>query len=544
MVDRGRRAALPAEERAFWAIVISLTLSLVVVLGLAAAGVYRFERLLLINLTCCLAIAALYGGRLRLGPGAPRPGWLVLVPVALVLLGLWRFFPPAEYVLGGRDPGVYMSEGIQIAQRSSLLIQDRVVGSLPTVFHDLFFTTRGYFGNYGSRFMGFFILDPGAGTVVAQFLHLYPASIAIAYGLDGLTGARRCVGFWGILGLLTFYFAGAARLVGRAAAAAAAALLGVNVVQVWFARIPNAELAMQALLFAALLATARAHVDEDRFFGLVGGALFGLLIFVHLSAVLALVAVAAAAVISLLDGRRPSGAFIVLLALGLGVGVPYLAIWMAPYVAYPVRFVQDLQPLHFSLIALGGLLILALAFAARFSACAGRAHVWVPAALIFVVLTAAGYAYFLRSPAGRLAPHDAMALRTISSYYLSVPGLVAALAGYTLIVRRRFWRDPTLILTVTIFAFFFFYKIRITPEHFWMARRFLPIILPGALLFASAAAFAGLETKRQGLRAMSVATGVVFVALLGRYYVLAAMPVLDHIEYAGVIPRLEGCLRH
>ena len=39
--------------------------------------------------------------------------------------------------------------------------------------------------------MGFFVTDPASGTVVGQFPHLYPAAIAIGYGLDGLTGARH-----------------------------------------------------------------------------------------------------------------------------------------------------------------------------------------------------------------------------------------------------------------------------------------------------------------------------------------------------------------
>ena len=58
--------------------------------------------------------------------------------------------------------------------------------------------------------MGFFIKDPDAGAVVGQFPHLFPASIAIGYGLDGLTGARRTVGVWAILGMLAVYFAGGA----------------------------------------------------------------------------------------------------------------------------------------------------------------------------------------------------------------------------------------------------------------------------------------------------------------------------------------------
>ena len=62
----------------------------------------------------------------------------------------------------------------------------------------------------------------------------------------------------------------------------------------WFARYPNAEMVMQALLFAALLAHARAHVDGDGFFAPVAGTLLGLLLFLRFDAVLGIAAVLAA----------------------------------------------------------------------------------------------------------------------------------------------------------------------------------------------------------------------------------------------------------
>ena len=114
--------------------------------------------------------------------------------------------------------------------------------------------------------MGFFIRDPGTGQVIGQFPHLFPASIAIGYDLNGLSGARDAVGAWALLGLVAVYLVGA-RLVGPVAAASAGVLLAVNVVQVWFSRYPNSETPMQALIFAALLAFARATEGSRLFFG-------------------------------------------------------------------------------------------------------------------------------------------------------------------------------------------------------------------------------------------------------------------------------------
>src|SRR5205823_878110 len=166
--------------------------------------------------------------------------------------------------------------------------------------------------------------DPDAGAVIGQFPHLFPASIAIAYGVWGLTGARATVSLWAILGVLAIYFA-AARLVGRAAAAATGALLTLHVIQVWFGRYPNAEVVMQALLFAALLANARSHVDRDPFFAPVAGLLLGLLLFLRYDSILGIAGVSTALVLGIVAGRsRPYWSFVAVFAVMAGLAAMYL----------------------------------------------------------------------------------------------------------------------------------------------------------------------------------------------------------------------------
>ena len=136
------------------------------------------------------------------------------------------------------------------------------------------------------------------------------------------------------------------------------------------------------------------------------------------------------------------------------------------------------------------------------------------------------YALFIRHPAGKLAAHDAYALRTFTDFYLTLPALIAALIGLWLLARRAFWRDPALFVTVVVFSCFFFFKIRIVTDHFWMTRRFLPVILPGALLFAASAALTG--TRRSdwiGVGAVRRLIGVGFVALLALQYARASRPI-------------------
>ena len=184
---------------------------------------------------------------------------------------------------------------------------------------------------------------------------------------------------------------------------------------------------------------------------------------------------------------------------------------------------------------------MALAIGARLPALGARVRTIAPTVLAFALVGAAVYALLLRQPVhGELAARDAYALRSFANYYLTLPGLLAALLGFALFARRLFWRAPEIFTTVAIFSFFFFYKIRIASDHFWMARRFLPVILPGALLFAAAAALSGTRGAWAPTKMLRAAIGVAFVLLLATEYTRLARPVLPHVEYAGVIARLEA----
>src|SRR5205823_5114725 len=114
-------------ERVFWHVIFSAAWSLTVVLVLASLERYRFERLLVANLALCAALLLAGRAGLLYRGTAARPTWTALLPLALLALGLWRFFPSAEYVIGGKDPGTYMNDGVQIAQHGTLTIHDPIV---------------------------------------------------------------------------------------------------------------------------------------------------------------------------------------------------------------------------------------------------------------------------------------------------------------------------------------------------------------------------------------------------------------------------------
>ena len=549
--DRAWRMGRPAEERVFWAVLLSTLITSAVALTLAGAGTYTYGRLLAIDAAIAFAVVAWARRRLVHGRSAPRPTWSALVPVGLVALGLWLYFPPAEYLAGGRDPGVYMHEGIQIAQRGSVTTTDADVAAVPRASRGLFFPDAEQPGYDSIRFMGFFVTDLDRATVVGQFPHVYPVWIAIGYGLDGLTGARRMTGWWAIFGLVAVYFAGV-RLFGRLAAAIGAALLAANVASVWFARYPNSEVMMQALLFGALLAHAYAHERSEatggRYFAVATGLLLGILPFVRFPGVIAIAAAVGATVIIPAPRRGLYVALLWPLAAAGAIALLYYSTLLAPYSARPMAYLASLEPLHLALWSVAGIGGTALVWAARTPSGAKVVRHALPLGLAVSVVLGAFYTYFLREPGGRLAPQDAYAVRQLADFYITPVGLAAGVVGFALVVRRSFWNAHGLLLVVSAFAAFYLYKMRIYPEHFWTARRYLPAIMPTLLLSAAGAACWPLVAREalggfrwRGLvRVGWLGAGLGVVTFLGWQFWMGTRPILAHVEHAGLISRLEA----
>lgn len=539
--SRPIRAALAAEERAFWAVMLSVVWSLGVVLSLASISRYTFDRLIAINLIASGVLTLILRRNLVFGRAAAPVTWHALVPSAIVAAGIWLYFPPSEYVIGGKDPGTYINEGIQLAQRGALVFRDEVVASVPVESRGIFFPKYDDSLVYGLRFMGFLIKNPDTGAVVGQFPHLFPASIAIGYGLNGLSGARQAIGVWGILGVLAVYFA-SARFLGRTAAAGAAALLAIHVIQDWFARYPNGELVMQAIVFAAVLAFARAVDGARGFFGAAAGLFLGVLLAARFEVVIAMAGFSIAATLLPAIRKRSGTAFVLTMCAVALISLLYMKGPLAYYYVLPLLVASEQG---------GWWWIAALVVASwivrhllRIGMLASVTRRAVPVVLAASIVALAIYAYFFRQPAGRLAAPDAFSFRTYS-WFITPWILGASVAGAAVLILRRFWRDPAFFLTLAISAIFFFYKLRIVPEHFWAERRFLPVVLPGTMiclagLGAEGAAFlTSRVTSMRWKRSIASALTLSALAPAGVIFWRDAAPIRRFVEYAGLIPQLE-----
>jgi hypothetical protein len=363
-----------------------------------------------------------------------------IVPLAIAVLGLWRFFPTSEYVIGGKDPGVYINEGFAIARTGQLFRHDAVVANVPEASRDLFFRSHQSDQYYGVRFMGVYINDPSTGEVISGFPHLYPASAALGQALAGAAGATGMVGLWAVLGLLAVYFFGS-RLVGRLPAAFAVGALALNVVEVWYGRYPNTEVAMQALLFAALLALARGHQDGHRFFGWVAGGLLVLLLFLRLDSMLALAVVGAALALRwIVQGEPPRWSTVLLLAIGSGLALAYYRgpLWWYSW-QYRVNLPSMLVVALLGAAALAAVLVLGTQRA--------RLAAWLtpalPLALGGALLALGLYALFLRQPGGRLTDR-CLCLAHVPRCLRPLATLIAAMASLVMVTRRVLARSGLL----------------------------------------------------------------------------------------------------
>lgn len=194
---------------------------------------------------------------------------VALAMLGILLLTLWLNHQPSEVIFGARDAGVYANTGFMIARTGGIVQHDEVVADLAQRRQNDPDAAQAWSNLLGvqaaERFMssrmrlaGLFIRehDASSGAYIPQFLHLFPAWIALFAAAYGVQYGLLATGLAGLMGVWSVGMA-ARSMVSPWVGVVAMAVLALNAVQVWFSRYPMAETTAQWLFFAAIYGIAQ-----------------------------------------------------------------------------------------------------------------------------------------------------------------------------------------------------------------------------------------------------------------------------------------------
>ncbi len=544
----------------------SLPLSLSVALAAGQAGPHAVWSLGFLVATVG-AIAAVMPARSAGGPGTwvRRPRAWASVLVLVLALGL--FAKPSEYVVGGRDPGTYISAMALIGRSGGIIHRDPTVLSIPSEDVALFY--RNPERPPWSRFMGVTLADLHLGLVYPEFFHAFPVFGAYLFQSMGVKGALATPVVFGVLGAWSFFLA-VRRLFGDWSALLAAVWLCLNVVQVWFSRFPASEPMSQFLFFFALWLIWHWEQRHAAVWGALAGAALGFSLFVRIDSVLIVAPLGVYMLTRRLRGDLPwrrlaaIGVPFIVLALHASVHAVY---WASKYALDVVNRPYWRQPWYvWGLVPVTLALVLAATerlagLAAHITAARAERSLRICAALLIAV---AAYAYFLRpllsAWAGadgndaalawahpwvlhalgfrKLAAHDAQAFVRLG-WFLSPLGLALAVAGFAALLRRYRGAYLFFILNACLFSLFYLYKLRVWNDYFFAARRFVPVILPSAL--AAAAHFVFILGQKERWRRL---VGGGLALILAAFFLRATIPVVRHVDWEGSVAFVKEVARH
>ena len=410
-----------------------------------------------------------------------------------------------EVLLVQRDPGFLTLEGVWLTSHADPSIPIRSAADLAAKNPDVAVISDAFW-RFGDE-------------LHAQGAKTFPGLLAMAGWLLGLRGVLMGNLLIGALGLLAVYDV-ARRLISPRWGLVPVAALALSTPMIYFSRSAFTEPTNIVLTFGGLAVLWSAFRDPRLSRFALGGAMVGATALSRIdgaavSAGLILGLGVVAAVSGPADRRaRITGLVVASGAALLMVGLGYvdLALHSAGYLAdHRSLYVQLLALLGACLVAAGVLIVLLRWGRFRSWLAARRGLLGTVAAGLVVaagVLLASrplwmqrnliepgsGQAWFIaaaQKAAGDAVDgtrsYDEMTV-TWLGWYLGPLTLILAVAGTALLLRRSIvgWRPEVLVFLATLGIPALLYLIRpaITPDHIWAMRRFLPAVIPAALVLA------------------------------------------------------------
>lgn len=525
--------AFSAGESAFLAIASSVLVTTWLALTLAELGRFALVNLALLLIFLCSALWFFARKRkVTWSPGKLKPDWVFLAILALAIL---LFARPGEYVLGNTDAGVYINTGASIARTGSLAIYDPEVAQLAPDPSKTFYwqLTNPYMLYKQVRMPGFFIADQAQGLILPQFLHLYPAWLAVWDALLGVQLGLYATPLIALLGSVAFFLL-AQSLFGKNIARLAFFLLVVTVPQFWFARYPVAEAMTQFLALTGMFAVLKmAALDAADARGisyglpLVAGVALGQLFLVRSDSVLFLVPIGVYGLVLIFLRRWRREHWVMFGAFGVvfAQAIAHMLFFAPNYLYYQYTHALRMQNIdkllrielpdaqsiftQFEYVLLG-LGLIALGVGALFAldrivqwvrkrwgtnigAFSRRSVPWlrVGGAALIVILFIAFYIVLphpesLYAYVGGLTPSRSEANLIKLGWYLSPFGIVLAMLGAVIVVLRDLnARNLFFFGTAALFSLFYLDELYSNPHYIYTTRHYIPLVIPLFVLCAA-----------------------------------------------------------
>jgi hypothetical protein len=499
---------LPASLRVFMIVALSCALGYAVV-DTPLALVNHFERnTVLAAAAVCAAIIAFVWLRAVAPIARSRlriPTILALATIAVMTVLNMRY--ASQNVVQDRDPGAYTDSAQWFSNHHTFFL-DGLTGAFALHPHQLFVAGAGFQAG-----------APG-GRIYPQFLHAVPAFLAAANWIGGESLMFRANAMLGALALLAF-FAFARTWLDERFASAAVILLAVNLVEVLHTRNTYSEILSQVFLFGGLWALAEADRVKRTSLYAIAGLILGAGCMVRIDAFLFLIPLTLLATVRLWQAhaqplveavriRRAvfaaSAGVLVTSALGVIDGVrfsrPYLDDNKADLLQIAAAWIVTLVACR-----------VALALHTRRSRplISRRLLTKLGAAAAIVIILAFAWAWFIRPhtqvgyqmarPAGGIVdlrhPVLPAKIRIRTHAEQTVPRLNLFLGAATMIggilgaafLTRRVVSDPSdprlpFLLVFGVTTTVYVWQPSIAADMIWFLRRYLPVTIPGLILFS------------------------------------------------------------
>jgi hypothetical protein len=451
----------------------------------------------------------------------------------------------SQNVVQDRDPGAYTDSAQWFAHHHSFFL-DGLTGAFALHPHQLFVAGAGFQAG-----------APG-GRIYPQFLHAVPAFLAAANWIGGESLMFRANAMLGGLALLAF-FAFARTWLDERLAAVAAILLALNLVQVLHSRNTYSEILSQVFLFGGLWALAEAdRVDRTSLYGIAGlilgaGCMVRIDAFIFLipltllatvrlwrahampddaarharrGVVAGAIGVLATSALGLVDGFRFSRPYLTdnradLLQIAAALTVTLVGCAVALFVH--TRRSRPLLSRRF-MTKVGSIAAIAIVFAFAF-AWFVRPHVQVGHEMARPI----GGIADLRTPVlpakVRLRTHSEQTVPRLN-LFLGAATMVGGILG-TAFLTRRVISDPSdprlaFLLVFGVTTTVYVWQPSIAADMVWFLRRFLPVTIPGLILFSMVIAEELIRHRSALARvgaAVLVIGGLVFSLVLLPHYI-------------------------